>query len=174
MLVIVLVVVATSVGAEVLNVEDSMEAPVTLAMELTSVEGARVEVAEFSVPANALTGAVTVFTTGKDETVVVSESTVTGTELMVAATEFRTGDVTALAIGSNAEGRVARVPVIEFTTGSDVTVLVNVLSVAGTLAVIELTTGNELTVFVRLSTVVGAVPTTVVMVEPTTDVGAVS
>src|ERR1041385_2814544 len=165
MFVIVLVVVVRTAVTEGLTVVVSAGDPVTLVMELASVEGARVEVTELSVPDNALTGAVTVLTAGKDETAVVSESTVAGIELMVAVTEFRTGDVTALVIGSNAEGSVAMVPVIEFTTGSDITVFVKVLSVAGTLAVIELTTGNEFTVFVRLSSVVGTVPTTPLTVE---------
>lgn len=171
MLVIVLVEDARSVLAEELALEVGAVVPVRPAIELTSDEGAIAEVTELSVPVTELTGAVTVFKTGNDDTVVVSESTVAGIELTVEVTEFTTGVVTAVVIGSNTDGSAATVPVSELTTGSDATVFVKVLSVAGRVVVIELTTGNELTVFVKLSSVVGTVPATLLTVELSVELG---
>jgi hypothetical protein len=148
--------------------------PVTLAIEFPSAKGATTGATEFTVPDNRLTGAVTVFTTGNDDRVVVSEPTVAGMELTVEVTEVRTGDVTPLVTESKVDGSVATAPVIELMIGSDVTVVVSVLSVVGRLAaMIELTTGRVLTVFVKLSSGAGTVPTTLFAVELTTDVGLV-
>jgi hypothetical protein len=169
MLVIVFVELVRIVVAEGLTIEVGVVDPVALAMELTRVEGATAEITELSVPETELKGAVAVFTTGKDDTAAVSESTVAGMELTVVVTEFRTGAVIALVSESNAEGSVATVPVIVLTAGSDV----SVFRVAGTLAVIEPTTGGEVTVFVTLSSIAGTVPTTLSTVEPTTEVGVV-
>jgi hypothetical protein len=148
--------------------------PVTLAIKFASAKGATAGATEFTVPDNRLAGAATVFATGNDDKAVVSEPTVAGMELMVEVTEVRAGDVTPLVIGSKVVGSVTTVPVIELTIGSDVTVVVSVLSVVGTLAaVIELTTGRVLTVFVKLSSAAGTVPTTLFTVELRTDVGLV-
>src|ERR1041385_9181209 len=78
MLVMVLVEVNRIVFAEEPMLEVGVVVPVTPAIELTSDEGATAEVTEFRVPDNELRGAVTVFTTGKAETVVVSEHSVNG------------------------------------------------------------------------------------------------
>lgn len=169
----VLVEVVRSVVTEGLAIEVGAVDPVTAAMELTRVEGETAEVTELNVPVKELTGAVTVFTTGKDDTTAVRESTVAGMELTAVVTEFRIGDVSALVIGSKPGGSAVTVPVIELTTGNDVSVFVTVLRVAGTLAVIAPTTGTVLTVFVKLSSVAGTVPTTLLTVEFTTEVGAV-
>ncbi|HEV2804196.1 MAG TPA: hypothetical protein VGW57_04605 [Chthoniobacterales bacterium] len=152
----VLVEVARSVFAEEVTLDVGTVVPVTLATELPGDEDARAEVTEFSVPETELTG----FTTGNADTAAVSESTVAGTELTVAVTGFRTGDVTAVVIGPKTEGRAATVPVRESATGNDVTVLVKVLRVVGTLAVIELTTGRDVTVLVKVLRVVGTLAVT--------------